>query len=96
MSRSRKPIGRHPGGRPASSRDVRVIGQRRALDHQALARVLLALLASKQPTAIAGSDDSENTPHVDSPASQEAQPGASEIAGRAAKDSGIGYGKEES
>lgn len=36
---------RHPGGRPATSRDVRVLAQRRPLDHRALARVVLSLLA---------------------------------------------------
>ncbi|BDA65601.1 hypothetical protein MANAM107_24350 [Actinomyces capricornis] len=47
MSPRPQPV-RRRGGRPASSHAVWVVGRRRLLDHQELARVLLALLQHQQ------------------------------------------------
>lgn len=53
---------RHPGGRPSASRRVRVVPVRRsALDHRALARVLLAILAQDVTVDVAVGDSAAAT-----------------------------------
>lgn len=60
MSRRQR---RHPGGRPSASRRVRVMPIRRSmLDHQALARVLLAILAQDIAKDVATNDSAAFTP----------------------------------
>lgn len=58
MSPRPQPV-RRRGGRPASSHAVWVVGRRRLLDHQELARILLALLCHQhaQDSAPTAADD---------------------------------------